>query len=726
MRKAHKFFCTLIVIVILTSVFISLWKLDSYAITQENKFVLIVINRTHFKDMIEQPTLKSMIEYGSIGLMNTRASSTQNDAKSYATIGWGVRAEADNSTSIFHEVNDANIHIYNRRTGNTVNEGYINLHINQLISQNIDGDYGATPGILGELLAEEDLKTVLIGNSDTDTIKFSPAGLMIMNKKGHIAQGDIGNSVIEKDLSSPFGMKTNYEALLDAFNTFYENTDLIIIETGDMNRLQMYNDNLNKEMYAFHKNNIMNEIDSFIAALLEQIDLKKTQIMVLSPFPGDEYALLGDRLTPVIYYGHNITPGVVSSSTTRRTGIVGNVDIAPTILNYLNVESKGMIGNHIITIDMEANHHYIFSLNQKVVSTSIHRYRVLYTFAIFQMIISILSIIAILLQGKYKLKLIKKILAYSLISTLVFPFTLLVLPILGPMNIVSLYLIIICITIAIVLIIYALSKESPLRSITYVTGLVMVTLVIDLVLGQSLIKNSIFGYDPIIGARYYGIGNEYMGILIGSTLIFTATLLDLYKVNYKYIAPVFFTVLIAIGLPIWGANVGGTITAATVFIFAYMRFSNKKITLKKVMIILGSVGVILAIISLVDLYLFQNRSHLAGAIQQMIDHGPRVIFQVIRRKLLMNLRIMSVTVWSRVLLIAMIILAVLFYHPIGIFKKLTKEYPYIMVGLGSIILGSKVAFLVNDSGIVAAATIMMFLTTTILYLIISDYPKFTN
>jgi len=37
----------------------------------------------------------------------------------------------------------------------------------------------------------------------------------------------------------------------------------------------------------------------------------------------------------------------------------------------------------------------------------------------------------------------------------------------------------------------------------------------DIVLGNALMQVSILGYDPIVGARFYGIGNEYMGLLAG-------------------------------------------------------------------------------------------------------------------------------------------------------------------------------------------------------------------
>ena len=32
-------------------------------------------------------------------------------------------------------------------------------------------------------------------------------------------------------------------------------------------------------------------------------------------------------------------------------------------------------------------------------------------------------------------------------------------------------------------------------------------------------RYSPLGYDPVGGARFYGIGNEYMGVLVGSSIL---------------------------------------------------------------------------------------------------------------------------------------------------------------------------------------------------------------
>ena len=123
--------------------------------------------------------------------------------------------------------------------------------------------------------------------------------------------------------------------------------------------------------------------------------------------------------------------------------------------------------------------------------------------------------------------------------------------------------------------------------------------------------------------------------------------------------------------------------------------------------------------ALIDLFIIENKSHLAEAINQIILNGPSAMYQIIVRKISMNLRIMGSTIWSKVLLSAIVVLGTLFYRPIGWIKNIRK-YPKLAIGWSGIIIACIIGFAVNDSGIVVAATSVIFLTSTILYLIIED------
>ena len=48
---------------------------------------------------------------------------------------------------------------------------------------------------------------------------------------------------------------------------------------------------------------------------------------------------------------------------------------------------------------------------------------------------------------------------------------------------------------------------------------IVVSLAIDIVRGAPLMSSSMAGYSFVEGARYYGIGNELMGTMLGATLV---------------------------------------------------------------------------------------------------------------------------------------------------------------------------------------------------------------
>ena len=684
-------------------------------------FIILTISRANYEDFANMPNVRALIDNGYIGLMNTRASGRNSELKSYATIGWGTRAEALEDTAIFEELDEEALNIFKRRVGQVLPQrGIANIEINKLIQQNLKGEFKASPGTLGELLRLAGLKTAAIGNSDTDSNKSRAIGFIAMDSMGYIENGNVGPELLLEDDSSPFGIRTDYDRLLSEFEKSYGDAALIAVETGDLSRLEAYKINLNNSTYNDHKEKILDNIDTFIAKLVEKIDFNTTSLIIVSPYPSETSYEAGDRLTPIIFYeGMGKGQGILTSDTTRRRGIVGNVDIAPTILRGFGITPDKTTGRRIESIPMEDNLSYIQELNEKTVNTSVIRYRILYTFAVYEMLVAVLALLVIV----YRKRVPKGIIGVSgalLLSTIVTPLVFLILSIFGVGSMLRTYIIIILLSGGLTIALYSIFKRDPLKVLLYTSLLIVLSLLVDIALGQNLIKNSILGYDPIIGARYYGIGNEFVGVLLGSGLIAATALKERFKKKPLWLMLFFSIIVLFIGFPKLGANVGGTITALFAFLFTYSLMAAKKMNFKRWSIILAIVAGVIVSLAFVDFFILESKSHLAGAIQQIAAGGPVVIYQIIIRKITMNIRVMSVTIWSRVLLLALGILGVLFYRPIGLLKQLSTKYPSLLAGWSGIIVACIVGFAVNDSGVVLAATCIIFLTTSILYLLLTD------
>lgn len=721
MRKKISIIITIIVLlsIILTSF--------SYA-EESKKVVLIVMNETNYEDLYSMESVRNLIDNGAIGLMNTRTSTKANTYKAYVSIGAGTRAEASSDTTLSMNVNDEIKAIYSRRTGlDSKDTGIVNVDIAKLIRLNNAGEYGAVPGALGQALHGVGVKTAALGNADTKDVMIRLAPAIAMDNHGYIDYGDIGQGTLVQDATYPFGLKSNYSKQIKIFKDLYDRAGFITVEIGDIGRLERYKDNLTDEMYTLQKSKILKDVDKYIEDLLNIVDFESTRMILVTPYPSSLDIKSGNKLTPVVYYGDGIEKGILTSSTTRRKGIIGNVDIAPSIAQYLGASTANMSGKPAQVVSREDNFQALRQLNESVVSTSKNRYPVLSTFAIFEIFISIVALIIILIQNKLNHKIVDYF-KNLLLSTMTVPFVLLILPLFDIQNLFMTYVFLVGITILITYVIKKTSRNG-LDGILILSFLTTISLLIDLCTNANLMKNSLLGYDPIIGARYYGIGNEYMGVLIGSTLVFATGIIDRFKISKLWALCIFGGTIFIIGYPKLGANVGGTITAVVAFIFAGLRLCKVPIKLKQLILIGMAVVAVVGFMAFIDMKLLGNQgeqSHLAGAIDQIIEGGPGIIFLIIKRKIAMNLRLIGITIWSKVLITTIIILAILFYRPLGTVYKLIRLYPNLAIGWSGIIMACVVAFFVNDSGVVAAATGIIFLAMSMLYLTFVRNGRFTS
>jgi hypothetical protein len=683
---------------------------------KDKKVVMFVTTYMNFDDLKSMDSTNELINTGSIGLMNSKSAGGYSLYKSYLTIGTGTRADASSGSFKFEKLDEDLKKIYKFRTGRSLKKdgGIINLDQARLEKINEYGDFGAQPGALGEALHGINKKTAVIGNLDiSNQLRIAPS--ITMDKDGYTDFGTIDESIFKQDLYYAFGIREDYEYMKLKFKDYYQKADFIVVEIGDLYRLEDYKSNMTNEAYISKREIVLENIDNFIKECMTQMDLKNDEVIILNPYPSKGHMKKGEKLTPIILAGNNIEKGIVYSNTTRRKAIVGNIDVAAHILSSFKLEAENMSGKDLISIPKDKNMEYVEKLYKDTVLVSKNRYPVLSTFAIFEIVISLVGLILILFKDKISSKGIKYY-TNVLLSTMAVPVVLLIIPLFGIYNIYITYGLVIGGTILLTMVAKKMEKK-PLDGILILSGVTTISLMVDICTGATLIKKSLLGYDPIIGARYYGIGNEFMGVLIGASLVFATALLDRFSIKRINTITLFTILIIIMGFPKLGANVGGTITAICAFIFVTLRLYNVKIRLKHFVIIGVSVVVIVGILAYIDIKVLNGGSHLGRAVMKIIKEGPIEVIRIINRKISMNLRLIRITVWSKVLISTILIIGVLFYKPTGTISRLSNKYPNLAKGFSGILCACMVAFLVNDSGVVAAATGIIFLGMSILYLI---------
>ncbi len=213
-----------------------------------------------------------------------------------------------------------------------------------------------------------------------------------------------------------------------------------------------------------------------------------------------------------------------------------------------------------------------------------------------------------------------------------------------------------------------------------------------------------------------------MGFLVGGTLMGWTGILDLFKWLKKrkvILTPiVFICVMSIIGFPRLGANFGGALTAIFAFTSTYVLMFEKRKRARFVLITAGVMLLILSIFILIDTYSWTGeRSHFGQTIHLLKSQGFSAVIKIIYRKLSINFKLLRWTIWTRVLITFIIVLALLFKRPRGVLSELVLAMPNLSLGFVGVIIGSVVTMIVNDSGVVAAATLLFYAILPLVYLI---------
>ena len=689
---------------------------------EEGKVIYISMNRTSMDDLQSIPVLKEKLSNsGYIGLMNTRGDQGNNDARSYATIGAGNRANVVNKEYIsFENLTEENGKIYKSATGENPKE-INNIFINKSLNNNAEnGTYGATLGLLGQTLSDNNKKVALLGNSDivenNQLIKVRNTGLICMDTLGRVESGNVDNISV-KDLSMPYGLRTDYDKLTTETKKYYESNDALFIELGDTYRLDEYKSNLNENTYNKTKKQIYSNINTYLKEVFNMIS-ENDVVYIVSEFPSTLDYNNKRRLAPVIKFSDN-KKGLLESATTRREGIIANLDLGVDILNEFGLKNESMIGRALNNVERNDNIDFLSGEYQKIVSINNIRATVVNTFVGIVSTSWVIAMIALLCKDKLPHKEKVFIVLKELIKLgLIMPLTLLLSPIFNFKSQIGIVSGVVIMTIILYLSGRILFKDNDIKQMGYYALLTIILIVIDSVIGTYLMKNCIMSYDSIVGARYYGIGNEYEGVTIASAVFALSVLLNYKKIPKWLTIVLSIVILITSAFPSMGANVGGAISECIAYLLFIMLIFDIKLDIKKVLILGLSAVVLVLVFAGLDLML-GTESHLGVFAQQILQEGPQAIFNTFGRKISMNLKLAKSSVWVNILLVGIAVIGIFIFRPSKHMKNISNKYQMIFKGFIAAMVGCLITLLVNDSGIVAAATASIYILIPILIISIN-------
>lgn len=251
-------------------------------------------------------------------------------------------------------------------------------------------------------------------------------------------------------------------------------------------------------------------------------------------------------------------------------------------------------------------------------------------------------------------------------------------------------------------------RRSDFGPFVVVGVLTMLVLGLDVMNGSRLQLLGMLGLQPVLGGRYYGMGNVGFSVLATATLV-VATAVAAFLVargeRRLAAASVLLLGLVAVvvdAVPVWGADLGGppALVVATLVLAAFAL--GLRITWKRVAAMVGVAVLIVAVAAVADwLRPAGSRTHLGRFVQQLMDGEG---WSVIGDKLWADITLVFGTPATPLVPIALIVVIALLVRPAlpggQALAGVLSAVPFLREGAIALLTCWTIGFAINDSGVV--------------------------
>lgn len=603
-------------------------------------------------------------------------------------------------------------------------------------------------GSLGQAIVEAGGATAAIGNSDfgltdEEARHRRPAAMVAMDTSGKVRFGDVSQRLLKGNPFSPFDVAADLEKYRLAFKDAVRSLQaaggpgLVVVDPGDLTRAEHAAHDFAPKVAAAHRNQAIRSLDAMAGMAAAEMPPGAVLMIVSSTAP----VVLTDRspFAPFILFapGQPDWSGTAISSSTKQPGLVTNLDVAATVTSLLGVERPVFaLGNPVIPKGDNAplSERIETIQHRNAVSVAIEGVRApaINGFIVLTMLVFGISVLVL-----FRMKLFSErarsvtgraarislllILAAPAASTLMFTAGL------YPTTPTEAILTFVALTLALGAIasMITLSRYTRLAlgTITLATAFL---LLLDQWLGGPWSFTGILGFSPLVAARYYGLGNEGAAILIGALIVGSALLFDEFASTGKvrsarrWLLPVVgLTAVFTASAPFFGANVAVALWGLVAIGIFWAQVNRVRINWKFAVAVLGAAIVMIAGFALVDISAEKGvQTHLGRALESARQGGLGELWTIVERKAATNLRVLTTTNWSFVLVGVLFFLGYMRWRPQGDFAATLRENPAFSAALTALLSAGAVAYLTEDSGIVIPALMLVYVGAGILYLMI--------
>jgi hypothetical protein len=606
---------------------------------------------------------------------------------------------------------------------------------------------GVVLGSLGGAVREANGLTAAVGNSDVGAIPggdrrvFRPAAVVASDLRGLIRFGDVSTDLLKPTPTAPYGVSTDmarFEREYKSAENYargHRGPSLVVLDAGDLVRARYFADQVTPELQREQWSAALTSLDA-VVGMAEKNRGDDGVVIVLSQGLYSSVQGVPGGLGPVIVSGKGWS-GYLASPSTHRTGVVTHADVTATALQAMGIKPPvAVLGDAMVPVSvpdsLAARQAHVARVSEAAVAIDSPKSGVLNVFI--GLIVLVLGGAAAVIgwSGAWRSPVRRsatRTLQALLLLTLAIPpaswlmFLITPLPRTPELAVLSLLGTVILVWILALFAWLRLPFRVPVAGLALGFSLLML---VDQIVGAPLSAVGFLSYSPLLGARFYGMGNEAAGLFFSSSLIGAALLLDQWPdtrfgvSGRRWGVAVLGVVVVGVAAaPFLGANVGSAVWALAGFACAWMLMNGRRLGVGSVLAIAGLVVLAIGAFSAIDLLGGGQQTHLGRALASTGQGGVSQLTTIITRKAATNVRVLTSTNWSWILAAALAFLGFARFRRSSGFSQFAAENPSFLAAIVAALVAGALALFTEDSGIVIPSLIMVYVSTGLAWLMLA-------
>jgi hypothetical protein len=455
----------------------------------------------------------------------------------------------------------------------------------------------------------------------------------------------------------------------------------------------------------------LTKADEMLGAIFKGMSARDL-LVVVSGDPPVARQKKGIRLSAVAIIGPGFGPGLLTSGTTRRDGLITLTDLAPTIADALGLPPlKGVTGRVATVVPRAHAATYLQHFDSDIVRAALDRYPLTRWMLIIAMALVVIALAVTVFAGpapSTRARIprgARDWLATLLLAAAASPLSLYVNGAFHPSSLTVAAIEAAAVALGLALI--ARAAVGLIGGLVIVLGLTAIVPLIDLLIGTPLGVRSPIAFQVAGGGRFYGVDGGMLGVVVGAEIFAAALLIERARDPHRagrLLALTFAASVWLLGAPSYGSKFGAALTAVPAFGVLAVLIAGKRLTRASVAVIAVATLAVTGLLIGVDaLRTSGAQSHVARAVE-----GKSGVGAIISRKVHLQWVTTVHTIWTPAILVFAGAIVVVLWQRRDLVARAMEWHTQLRAALLAALVGGIAGFVFNDGGVLVTAPIAMF------------------